>query len=317
MLGLHYMKAAPTTYVIHHQAGAVRREGAGLAFFYFAPLSQISAIPLASVDLPFIFPAATADYQAVTIQGQITYRVSDPRKLASLLDFTVDPLGKYRTDDPDSLAARVANEAQILTNMRVEALSLKDVLRSAERLAAHMRDGLRDSRTLGMLGIEALACTVLSVRPTPEMARALEAEAREALQQEADQAIYARRREAVEQERRIKETELNTEIAVEEKKRQIRETQMSADIAVEERRKSLIALKTGNEREEADTRAYALEAVLKPASAVDWRTLMILGRGGVDARSLIALAFRDLAEHAEKIGTLNISPELLEALTKK
>jgi len=32
----------------------------------------------------------------------------------------------------------------------------------------------------------------------------------------------------VEQERRIKESELNTELAVEEKKRQIREAQMAA-----------------------------------------------------------------------------------------
>ena len=48
---------------------------------------------------------------------------------------------------------------------------------------------------------------------------------------EADEAIYARRNSAVEQERAIKENELNTEIAVENKKRQIRETQMDAERA--------------------------------------------------------------------------------------
>ena len=52
------------------------------------------------------------------------------------------------------------------------------------------------------------------------MERALETETREKLQQEADQAIYLRRNFAVEQERKIKESELNTEIAVEEKKKQ-------------------------------------------------------------------------------------------------
>src|ERR1019366_3725274 len=54
-----------------------------------------------------------------------------------------------------------------------------------------------------------------TVKPAPETSRALEAEAREALQRRADEAIYARRNAAVTEERLIKESELNTEIAVE------------------------------------------------------------------------------------------------------
>jgi hypothetical protein len=68
-----------------------------------------------------------------------------------------------------------------------------------------------------MLGIEIVGANILGISATPEMARALETDTREKLQQEADQAIYERRNFAVEQERRIKESELNTEIAVEEK----------------------------------------------------------------------------------------------------
>ncbi len=70
-------------------------------------------------------------------------------------------------------------------------------------------------------------------------------------------AIYERRNFAVEQERKIKESELNTQIAVEEKKKQIaekvmeievqradndrrlREMKVQADIAVEDQRKDL------------------------------------------------------------------------------
>ena len=62
------------------------------------------------------------------------------------------------------------------------------------------------------------------------MTRALETETREMLQQEADQAIYGRRNFAVEQERKIKESELNTEIAVEEKQKQIAEKKMESDV---------------------------------------------------------------------------------------
>ena len=41
---------------------------------------------------------------------------------------------------------------------------------------------------------------------------------------------------------------------------------------------------------------------------------MAASAGGIDAKSLVAMAFRDLADNAEKIGNLNISPELLNAL---
>src|SRR5258707_613714 len=49
-------------------------------------------------------------------------------------------------------------------------------------------------------------------------------------------ALHARRTDAVEQERTIKENELATEIAVENKKRQVREAQMEAERSVQTRR---------------------------------------------------------------------------------
>ena len=63
---------------------------------------------------------------------------------------------------------------------------------------------------------------------------------------------------------------------MQEKQRQIRETQMAADIAVEEQRAALVERRSENERSDADTRAYALEATLEPVRDVDWRTLMAL-----------------------------------------
>jgi hypothetical protein len=147
------------------------------------------------------------------------------------------------------------------------------------------------------------------------MSKAMQAEAREEQLRRADEAIYARRNAAVELERTIKENELNTEIAVEQKRRQVRETQMAAEISVEEQRAVLVDNRVTNERKEADSRAHMLRATLEPLKEVDWRTLMAAG-GHNDARSIIALAFRDLAENAGKIGELNISPDLLGSLLK-
>jgi len=94
-----FMKVPPTTYVLQYKHGKIKREGAGLSFFYWAPTSTIVAVPLASADVPFVFLETTADFQSVTIQGQLTYRVADPKRLASLLDFTIDKQDKSYFED--------------------------------------------------------------------------------------------------------------------------------------------------------------------------------------------------------------------------
>ena len=311
---LAYMKASPTTYVLHYRDGRLRREGPGLAFWYLQPASTIVAVPLASRDVPFVFNEVTADFQAVTIQGQLTYRVADPRRLAELLDFSIRPGGAYVSEDPEKVPERLVQSAQILARGVVQARTLREVLVDSEPLVSTVLPLLRTSEVVRMLGLEILGLSVLALKPTPEIARALEAEAREALQRESDEAIYARRNAAVEQERRLRESELNTEIAVQEKQRQIRETQMAAEIAVEQRRAELIERRSENERKDADTRAYALRATLEPVRELDWRTLMALGASGSDPKLMIALAFRELAENAAKIGEVNVSPDLLRSL---
>jgi regulator of protease activity HflC (stomatin/prohibitin superfamily) len=318
MFGLGYLKASPTTYVIHYKGGRVKRAGAGLAFLYYRPTSTVVQVPLASADVPFVFSQVTRDFQELTVQGQLTYRVNDPRKLAELLDFTVDARGKYCSEDPTKLEERLVHATQVLAQAVIGRLTLREALASGELLVREVLAGLRASEAVTtMLGLEPLGLTVISIRPNPEMARALEAEARERLQREADESIYARRNAAVTQERIIKESELETELAVEAKQREIRERKMAADIAVEEQRANLVALRAKNDKHDADSRAYALEATLAPLRKADWKTLMAVSAGGADPKVMIALAFRELAENASKIGELNMSPDLLRTLLTK
>jgi len=312
---LAYSKNSPTTYVLHYRNGRVRREGQGLAFWYFQPTSTIVAVPLASRDVPFAFSEVTADFQPVTLQGQLTYRIADPKRLAGLLDFSVRASGRYLSDDPDKVPDRLVQTAQILARAVVQRLTLREALVSSDTIVADVVSALREAEPVRMLGVDILALSILAMKPTPEMARALEAEAREALQRHADEAIYARRNASVEQERRIKESELETEVAVQQKQRQIRETQIDADISVEERRSALVERRAENERRDADARAYALRATLEPVRDVDWRTLMAVSGSSADPKLMIALAFRELAENAGKIGEINVTPDLLKSLT--
>ena len=314
MFAIRFMKAAPTTYVLHFKNGRLRREGPGLSFFYYAPTSTIVTVPLASIDAPFAFQETTADFQSVAIQGQLTYRVADPKRLASLLDLSITPQGVYRSDDFRRLTERLVQTTQTLMRAETQKQTLREALTSSGTLSISLLTALKASASVAQLGVEILNLSLLAIRPTPEMAKALEAEAREALQRRSDEAIYARRNNAVEQERLIKESELNTEIAVEEKQRQIRETQMTAEIAIEQQRAALTDQRVANERKDADSRAYALEATLKPVRDMDWKTLMMVFQNGGDPKMMIALAFQEMATNAQKIGELNISPDLLNSL---
>jgi regulator of protease activity HflC (stomatin/prohibitin superfamily) len=294
------------------------------------------AVPVGSTDIPFIFQEQTADYQNVSLQGQITYRIAEPGKLAAMMNFTLDPgrLG-YASEDPERLPQRVINLVHVLARAEIEKLTLRDALRASESLVTAIRKQVATLPDLTALGLEVLGLSLLAIKPNPETARALEAVTREQLLRGADEAIYVRRNAAVEQERGIKENELNTEIAVENKKRQIRETQMDAeravqekqaqleraqldsDISLEEERRKLVTLAAENARLDADARAYALSVTMKALQSAEPSVLQALTNSGMKPQQLIAQAFQELAAKADKIGTLNISPDLLSELLDK
>ena len=62
------------------------------------------------------------------------------------------------------------------------------------------------------------------------------------------------------------------------------------------------------------SRAYTLTETLKPLRDLDWKTLMMLGGKNAEPKTMVALAFQQMAENAQKIGELNISPDLLRSL---
>jgi hypothetical protein len=314
MLGVRYIKVPPTTYLMLFKNGQVRREGTGLSFFYFAPNTTIVAVPAGSTDVPFIFNEVTADFQAVTVQGHLTFRVADPRKLAALLDYSFEPKGEYASDDPKKLPVRIAHAAQTATRAEVQGRPLRTVLVEADAIAVRVSSALMASQALEALGIQVVNFSILAIKPVPETAKALEAEARERLLREADDAIYNRRNNAVEQERKIRENELNTEVAVQAKQREIEETRLAGQIALEDQRRELVTTEAQNSKTRADAQAYAVEATLKPLSALDTKALQVLAARSVDPRLMVAMAFQEIAANATKVGNLNISPELLETL---
>ncbi len=316
MFGFKYLKVPATTFVLLYKNGKIVRKGTGLSFFYFAPTSVLAQVPVTSVDVPFAFTEVSADFQETTVQGSLTYRVTDPEKLAALLDYTVDHSGRYKSDDPTKLGERLIQTTQTAARAFLQSQKLRTLLTSSAQLVVAIRDALKVSDTVSQLGVEVLDVSVGSIKSDPEMAKALQAEAREQLLKEADEAIYARRNASLDLERTIKENEFKTEITVAEKQRHVRETKMAGEIAVEQQRTQLVETRVANETKEAEARGAALQAMLGPVRDVDWRVLLAM-QGDATAGTMISSAFDQLARNAEKIGQLNITPDLLQALLPK
>jgi regulator of protease activity HflC (stomatin/prohibitin superfamily) len=290
-----FYKGQPTEYVIRYTGGEVHAEGQGISFFYLPFNTTIVLVPTSSRDVGFVFNEQTRNFQSITLQGQFTYRISEPKQAASLLNFAIHPFTReYKSDDPEKLAQRISNIIQMETRREVLARSLEEALRESEAIAHIVLTRLREDELLEPMGVELLSVHFVSARPTPEVAKALEAEYRERLLRNADEAIYARRAAAVEEERKIKENELTT------------------DIALEERKQQFIALQGQNDRQEAEFRGLALET----EAAYRNRTLImeLEAYKTLDSRVVLALAMRDLGQNAGKVGNLTITSEILAAL---
>ena len=332
---LSYLKSEPGNYLIQYVNGTKKRQGAGLAFWYFSPTTTIVKVPINSIDLPFIFEEVTADYQQLTVQGQLTYRITDPEKTADVLDFSVDSRGGYLSEDPQKISKRLVNQVQVLVQNELQRLNLVEALKSTDALSAEVADSLKGSRLIDALGIELINLSILAVKPNPETLRALESTIREDILKQADEARYDRRNAAVEQERTIKENEFNTEIALEKKRRQVEEEKLNAkeslqrknaklkqekmqmQIKLEEQNSALVSLETENKQKESEAKAYEVKAMMQAYENIDPKTLQAMAMVNMDSTRLIASAFNELAENAGKIGQLNIAPELLNLLTKK
>lgn len=333
MMAIRYIKSDPSTYLIQYRNGEIRRKGVGLSFFYYAPATSLVAVPVGSQDVPFMIKESTSDFQEVTVQGQAVYQVRDPEKLARMMNYTLNAAAAgYVSQDPEKLGNRIINLVEVLVRAEIQRMGLREALAAAKGLVATVRDQLKGSPVLAELGVVIIDFAIQAVRPVPETARALEAAVREQLLKEADEAIYLRRNSAVEQERSIKENELRTELAVDAKKREIREAKMDAEraikdkerqirkddmeaeVAMEERRKTLVEMAVENERKQGEAKAYVVEQMLSAVNKLDPAFVEAIANSGMEPDRIIAQAFKGLAANAERIGNLNISPELLERL---
>jgi len=304
VFNIAFFKSQPTQFVIKYVNGKVRSSGPGMAFYYLKYNTQIVVVPTSTRDTDFVFNELTGNFQAITVQGQFTFRIFDPMKAASLLNFTYDPRrGSYVSDDPERLPQRITNIVQMETRREILLRTLEETIRDSQAIAAAAVARIREENLLQPIGVELISLYFLSARPTPEVAKALEAPYRETMLRQADGAIYARRAAAVDEERKIKENERNTEISL------------------EQRRQELIALQGANAQQEAEFKGRAEETLAEfQARAAEHQAAAAAKALAVysdtDPRLVVALALKEMGENAGKIGNLTITTEMLASLLK-
>jgi regulator of protease activity HflC (stomatin/prohibitin superfamily) len=246
-------------------------------------------VPIDDRELPFLFHARSADFQELTVQGAIAFRVADPRLLARRVDFTIDlGRGTWTQAPLEQVAALLTQLAQQFVIDELVRLDLRTILSGGvapirDRIAA----GLAGEPALGELGLEVVAVRVAALTPTAEVEKALRQPTREAIQTSADEATFARRALATEKERAIIEQDAANQAM------QAQATDERARLAA---------------RREADTidmvEAARLRAERERAEI----------QAKVPPEVLLALALKELAGGLDE---LTVTPDLVAPLLKK
>jgi regulator of protease activity HflC (stomatin/prohibitin superfamily) len=329
---LRHLRGAPTTWVRHHVRGEVRHEGIGQSFWYRPLTAVLSEVPVDDRELPLLFHARTSDFADITVQATVTYRVADPAKASSRLDFSIDPAaGNWRAKPLDQIATLLAELAQ---QPALDLLARFPLTEAMTTGVAAVRDAvsaaLSEDPRLLETGVGVVSARVVAIRPEPELERALQTPTRELVQQEADRATYERRAKAVERERAIAENELQNKIELARRQEQLveqegtnarRQAQLNAEaMEVEtagtaERAKVAAGGAAEADRLQAGAKADGVRA-LRLAEA-EGEAARLAAYRDLPPEVLQALALKELATHLPKIGQLTVTPDVVTGLIAK
>jgi regulator of protease activity HflC (stomatin/prohibitin superfamily) len=318
---VRHLRGNLTLHVRHLRRGRAVHDGTGLSFF-FRPMSAVlSEVPVDDRELALLFHARTADFQDLTVQASVTFRVTDPVIASSRIDFSVDPdTGRWRGTPLEQVAGLLTETSQQQVLGLVADSPLASVLSGGvAEIRDRIMDGLTGDARLAETGIAVMGVRVIALRPEPEVEKALQTPAREQIQQEADRSTYERRAMAVERERAIGENEMQNQIELAR-----REEQLLVQRGANARRQA--ADKAEADRIAASAQA-AREQLLAQARADGARALGEAQAAGEAARTaayrdlpqgmLLALAAKDLAGRLPQIGTLVLAPDTLASLVAR
>ncbi len=316
---VRHLRAEPTSHVLVYRGGQVTQSAAGLSTWFFPLRTAIAEVPTDDRPVPLTVHARSADFQDVTVLGVIGYRILDPERAAKRIDFSIDlRRGRHLEQPLDKIALLLSQVAQEHAAAWIATTDLRDVLaRGTSRVRQAIDSALRVDPMLAEVGIELTSVRVQSVVPTEDLERALEAPVREHLQQQADEAAFARRALAVEKERAIQENELQNRIELARRTEQLiaQEGKNQQKKAADEGAARRIAAEGEAERKRVIAKADAEAIELLESARIDAeRARMDISRGA-PSTVLFALAAQELAKNFQRIDHLHLGSELAPLLS--
>jgi len=318
---IRHLRSEPTMQTLYFRRGTLARSGAGLSFWFRPLISSVAEVPLDDRDLDFHFRGRSADFQSVVVQGVITFRVASPDTLARRIDFSVDlESGAWLRSPIEKLQSTVTQLAHqvvwdYLSKTDLRTLLAEGVEESRRRISA----ALESEQQLAEIGISIVAVRVSGLSPSAETEKALEMPTREKIQEEADQATFQRRAEAVENERAIQENELQNQIELARREEQLVVQQGANRRRKAEEEAAAARITATSEAEqtgiEATAAARRIELVGGASAAIEKERAELLS--GLTPVATFALVARDAAGFLPNVNQLVISPDLLATLAAR
>lgn len=293
--------------VLAFRQGRMSRAGRGLSFLFVPASTSIAEIPMDDRQTTLFVHGRSADFQPVTVQGVIDWRVADPRLLADRVDFSINLTTGAWSREPlqriDGIVSGAATQAVLdrLAGQNVRLLLDEGVEPIRTAIAAALERAHLDSD----IGIRIADVRVSNVTPSSELERALQTPTVEALQQKADEATYARRALAVDKERAIAENELanRTELARRE-----------AELIEREALNAKARITADAESRQIGATADATAITLVEQARAKAEQARIAIYRDLPPHILFGLAAREFAAQAGQIEHLTITPELGQAI---
>ena len=209
-----HLRTDASSFVLHYRGTRLLRSGRGMAFWFRPLTDSVAEVPADDRELALVINGRSADFQEVSVQGVLTYRVVDPAKLASRVDFTVDSgKGSFLRQPLEKISQALSQLAQQHAGEYLLHTPVRQILIEGQsHVRALVEHGLSAEPQVTAMGLGIVSVRIHTVKPSPDVEKALEAPAREKIKQEADEAAFERRAQAVDKERAIQDNELQNKI---------------------------------------------------------------------------------------------------------
>jgi hypothetical protein len=324
-----HLRSDPSHHVLHYHRGRLVKSGRGVAYWFMPLAASVAEVPCDDRELAFLFHARTADFQDVTTQGVITYRIAAPEKVAARIDFSIDlARGTWKKNPLEQIGNLLSQLAQqfawdYVAHAPVRAVLAEGMVHAGEKI----RTGFAANEQVPAMGLEIVTVRITGVAPTADVEKALQTPTREAIQQQADEATFQRRAMAVEKERAIQENELQNKIELARREESLigQQGSNSKRLARERAEAEAIAAEAlaVRQRLEASARAETIRTVQQARSEAEQIRVAIYK--DLPPQVMLGLAAQRFAGKLQRVDHLNLGSdvlgsaltELLEAGTKR